>query len=61
MKIRFVEITPSLTPGFPFQPGQTIEVAKLTPELRKWIKEGHAVLVKQDPPEHAVTEGRGAA
>lgn len=49
MTIRFLQTTPSMNPERPFQPGQIIHLTKLTPELRTWIKLGHAELVREDP------------
>lgn len=65
MRIRFLQTTPSASPDHPFQPGQTIEVSKLTQEMRSWLKsaDGHqprAVLLK-DEPERAVVRGRERA
>lgn len=54
MKLRFLQTTPSSNPDFPFQPGQTIELARLTADLRKWIKHGHAEVVRDDSTETAV-------
>lgn len=38
MRIRFLQTTPSANPDIPFQAGQTIEVATLTPAMRRWLE-----------------------
>ena len=43
MKLRFLKVTPSNNPEFPFQAGQIIHVEKLTGEMKRWLKEGLAV------------------
>lgn len=48
MILKFLHTTPSQNPDFPFQAGQRIEVPKLTPEMRGWIKDGFAVLVGEE-------------
>jgi hypothetical protein len=61
MRIRFLQTTPSMNPTFPFQAGQIIEVPKLTAEMRGWLANGSAHLLKDEPetavvgtgPEHA--------
>ena len=47
MKIRFLHTTPSAAPGYPFQPGQVIDVPKITTEVREWIKDGKAELLRE--------------
>jgi len=64
MILRFLRTTPSASPDFPFQPGQRIQVTKLTAEMRAWIKDGSAEIVREAPtestdepdPERAVTQ-----
>lgn len=34
MRIKFLQTAPSASPDAPFQPGQIVDVATLTPELR---------------------------
>jgi len=46
MILRFLRTTPSSSPDFPFQPGQRIAVTKLTAEMRAWIKDGAAEVVR---------------
>jgi hypothetical protein len=60
VKIRFVEVTESTAPGFPFRPGQVVDYPA-TPELVKWLSEKRAVPV-EDETEQAVAppqRGRG--
>lgn len=49
MKIRFLHTTPSARPEYPFQAGQVIEVEKQTAEIRGWLKENRAEIVKETP------------
>ncbi len=49
MTLRFLQTTPSASPGFPFQPGQVITVDRPTPEMRQWLKAGFAEVVKEEP------------
>jgi hypothetical protein len=49
MTIRFLRTTASESPDYPFQAGQTIAVAKLTAEMRAWLKNGDAEVVKDAP------------
>lgn len=57
MKVRFLRMTDSAQPGFPFVPGQVIEVATLTPEVREWLKPlddgSYRAVVLDDEPEQA--------
>jgi len=48
MKLRFLRTTPSETPDFPFQPGQVIYVDVLDDEMRKWVDDGSAEVVRDD-------------
>jgi len=48
MILKFLRTTPSASPEFPFQPGQRIAVTKLTAEMRAWIKDGAAELIRDD-------------
>jgi hypothetical protein len=45
VELKFLQTTPSSNPDVPFQPGQIIHVPKLLPEMRRWIRDGFAVLV----------------
>jgi hypothetical protein len=45
VKIRFLEVTESTAPGFPFQPGQGLDYPE-SPELVQWLNEKRAVAVK---------------
>jgi hypothetical protein len=47
VKIRFIEVTESQTPGFPFKPGQVID-HPATPELVQWLNEKRAVKVEDE-------------
>ena len=47
MRVRFLQTTPSSNPAFPFQAGQIIQVERLTPELRGWIKASHAEVLRE--------------
>ena len=53
MQIKFLRLTLSSNPAYPFQAGQVIETPRLTAEMKRWIKDGDAVLVR-DTPETAV-------
>jgi len=48
MILRFLTLVPSLSPDAPFQPGQQIHVQTLTPEMRAWLKDGSAELIRED-------------
>jgi hypothetical protein len=54
LRLKLLHTMPSSREGFPFQAGQVIEVTKLTAEFRRWIKDGAAVVLRDDPPETAV-------
>jgi hypothetical protein len=56
MQVRFLEVTPSSVPEFSFMPGQVINLAGMTPEVRKWLREGRAELVRETPMETATVE-----
>lgn len=63
MQLRFLETLPSSNPGYPFQPGQTISLPRLSAEMQRWVREGRAELLKDEPeqtveiaPERAVTQ-----
>lgn len=49
MKLRFLDTVPSSNPDYPFTLGQVIEVSRLTPEMRGWVKAGRAELVSEEP------------
>jgi hypothetical protein len=53
MTIRFLDLVESDTAGFPFMPGQVIDVPTLTPSLRTAIHCGLAELVRGEEPELA--------
>jgi hypothetical protein len=62
MKIRFRCLTDSDAPGFPFLAGQTIEVAALTPTMKRWLQPNaagvvHAELVREDDETELATVG----
>jgi hypothetical protein len=66
MRIRFLEVTESAQPGYPFLKGQVVEVTKLTAEMRAWLKRrpdgtARAEVVKDVAPDAAVTESPEAA
>ena len=54
MVLRFLQVTASASPDHPFRAGQLIEVSSLTPEMRSWLKDGHAEVLRDDEPEMAV-------
>lgn len=57
MRLKFVRTTPSNSPDFPFQPGQIITLAALSPEAEQWLRNGDAEpLPEDDPDQHAVIE-----
>ncbi len=71
MRLRFLHTVPSDNPHFPFQPGQILEMPRLTSEMRHWLREGWASLLPEpaeaavldDPPEMATVsrpKGRGS-
>jgi hypothetical protein len=39
----------SRSPGFPFQPGQIIELPRPTKEMFGWIKRGWVEVLKEEP------------
>lgn len=55
MTLKFLQTTPSANPHYPFQAGQLLEATKLSAEMRQWISQGLAVLLK-DEPERAVAD-----
>lgn len=67
MTLRFLETLQSSNPEAPFQPGQIIRLPRLTPEMQRWVRDGKAQLLHEepemavvDPVERAVTRtGRG--
>ena len=52
VKIRFLEVTESAAPGYPFRPGQVVDYPA-SPELARWLNEKRAVPV-DDETEQAV-------
>jgi hypothetical protein len=54
MRLKLLQTMPSSREGFPFQAGQVIVVTKLTAEFRRWIKDGAAVVLRDEAPETAV-------
>jgi hypothetical protein len=48
MKLRFLRVTESEVPGYPFFEGQTIEVSALTPAMQRWLKPDDAGLVRAE-------------
>ncbi len=49
MTLRFLDTLPSSNPDFPFQPGQIIHLPRLTPEMQRWVKDGRAQLIREEP------------
>jgi hypothetical protein len=47
VKIRFLQTVESLAPGFPFWPGQVIDVVSPPPELLPAINDGRAEVVRE--------------
>ncbi len=70
MTLRFLQTTPSASPDFPFQAGQVVkDLPRLSPEMRQWIRDGVAELIRDEEPieavvvpalEHAVSRKRKA-
>lgn len=55
MDLRFLQTVDSSAPGFPFMPGQVITgLSRLSPEMRQWLRDGRAELVRDEEPEAAV-------
>jgi hypothetical protein len=66
MRLRVLQVIEA-TVGFPLKPGRTIDIAKLTPEMRGWVELGRAEIVRDEDQEdsavvaggeRAVTKGR---
>jgi len=55
MTLRFLQTIASSHPEYPFQAGQIIRTEKLTAEMKRWVKEGRAVVVPESS-EAAVVE-----
>jgi hypothetical protein len=53
MRIRFVQTTPSKAGGYPFQPGQVIELT-YNDDVRVWLEYGFAVVLPDEGEEAAV-------
>jgi hypothetical protein len=47
VRLRFLQLTASPNPYFPFQPGQVIHLSRLNPEVRQWIRDGRAELIQE--------------
>ena len=70
MDLRFLQTVESSAPEYPFQAGQVIrDLPRLSPEMRQWIRDGLAELVRDEEPttavvapahEHAVARKRKA-
>jgi hypothetical protein len=58
VKIRFIEVTESQVPGFPFHPGQVID-HPATPELVQWLNEKRAVKVEEETEQAVAPPQRG--
>lgn len=56
MRIRFLRVTPSANPDYPFLAGQIIELGELTSEAERWIEHGVAIVLPEGP-EMAVMGG----
>lgn len=56
MMIRFLATTESSVPGYPFEAGQQIAVDDLSREMQLALRDGHAVVVREEP-EIAVAPG----
>ena len=54
MRLKFLQTTTSDNPNFPFQAGQVVDVADLSPSMRAALETGSAVLVSDPGPEAAV-------
>lgn len=53
MTLRFLDLVPSAAPDYPFLPGQSIQVTRLTAEMRQWVRSGKATVVGDEEPELA--------
>lgn len=60
MKVRFLQLTESQVPGFPFVPGQIIEIDDLDRDVRRWLKYNHAEVVREEPETAVVTPAERA-
>lgn len=60
MTIRFLQVTESAAPGFPFVPGQVIHLTGITPEVQRWIGSGSAEVVNEEPEAAIVESGERA-
>lgn len=49
MTLKLLETLPSGHPEFPLQAGQIIRLSRLTPEMHRWVKEGKAVVLHEEP------------
>jgi hypothetical protein len=56
MKIRFLEMVESDVRGFPFMPGQVIDVERVSDAVAAAITDGRAELIRIEEPEIAITE-----
>jgi hypothetical protein len=58
VRLKFLESAPSSAPDAPFQAGQTVDVATLSPEMRAALTAGSAILLPETaaPVEAAVVD-----
>jgi hypothetical protein len=47
MRIRILQVIEA-TPGFPLRPGRVIEAERLSAEMKAWVKDGRAELVREE-------------
>jgi len=52
--LRFLQATASASPDHPFRAGQIITVPSLNNDMKAWLRDGHAEIVRDDEPEMAV-------
>ncbi len=49
MMIRFLALAESDAPSYPFMPGQVISVPDITDRVARWLREGLAEIVREEP------------
>lgn len=54
MRVRFLHLTASAAPEYPFRAGQIIEVHELSPQMRAWLREARIEIL---PDEELATMG----
>lgn len=54
MRLKFLRTTASQSPEYPFRAGQIIPLERLTPEFRRFVRDGAAEVLPEDDTERAV-------